>query len=137
MTCVAFRAVEGGSVPRIRWIRGLGADPGHWWPAPAMVISSTARPAGQEAVEVVTVPAVIATGTAQWSMARQRALRDGTEGPSMCATPWPSPPWEGILVSAVPWIWMTDSGCGAGQLSSSVAESGPIAAKTEVRQASV
>jgi len=61
----AFRAVDGGSVPRIRWIRGLGADPGHWWPAPAMVISSTVRPAGQEAVEVVTVPAVVATGTAQ------------------------------------------------------------------------
>ena len=44
-----------------------------------MVISSTARPAGQEAVEVMTVPAVLAAGAAQWSTARQRALMDGIE----------------------------------------------------------
>jgi len=68
MTRVAFRAVDGGSVCRSRWASRSGAAPGHWWPAPAMVISSTVRPAGQSAVEVVTTPAVVMTGAAQWSM---------------------------------------------------------------------
>jgi hypothetical protein len=65
--------------------------PAHWWPAPAMVISSTVRPAGQADVEVLTVPAVVMTGVAQWSMPRHRALRAGTAGPSTCPGPSPSP----------------------------------------------
>jgi hypothetical protein len=42
-----------------------------------------------------------------------------------------------MFLSAVPWMWMTDSGAGAGQPPSSVAESGPMAAKIVVWQASV
>ena len=49
-------------------------------------------------------------------------------------------PWRAVLAdqqSAVPWMRMTDVGCGAVQASSScMAESGPIAAKIEVLQAS-
>jgi hypothetical protein len=58
MTCVAFRAVDGGSVCRSRWASGLGVAPGHWCLAPAIVISSTARPPGQAADDVVTTQAV-------------------------------------------------------------------------------
>jgi hypothetical protein len=48
--------------------------PGHWWPAPVTLMSSTVRPAGQLAAEVVATPAVLVTGAAQWSMPRQVAL---------------------------------------------------------------
>jgi hypothetical protein len=57
-----------------------------------MVISSTARPAGQVAADVVITPAVLMTGAAQWSMRRQEALTAGMAGPSMWATPLPWPP---------------------------------------------
>jgi hypothetical protein len=33
----------------------MGLPPGHWWPAPAIVMSSTARPSAQVAIEVVIV----------------------------------------------------------------------------------
>src|ERR1019366_4939613 len=84
--------VDGGSVCRSFWASTLGVAPGHWWPAPAMVTSSTVRPSGQLAAEVVTTPAVLITGAAQWPVPRQEALRAGMAGPSMCARPSPRPP---------------------------------------------
>jgi hypothetical protein len=101
-----------------------------------MVTSSTARPCGHAATEVVTVPATVTDGCPQWSVARQVATRSGTGGPSMCAVPSPVPPWYGMRVSAVPWTWMTETGAGSGHEPSSVAESGPMAAKAFVSQAS-
>ena len=65
MTWVAFSALDGGSVCRRICASRSGAAPGHWCPAPAMVMSSTVRPSGHLAVEVVTVPAVEIAGAAQ------------------------------------------------------------------------
>src|SRR5438132_3812256 len=59
MVLVASRAVDGGSRPSARWITGRLTAPGHWWPAPAMVTSSTALPCGQSASDVVTGPATV------------------------------------------------------------------------------
>jgi hypothetical protein len=52
-----------------------------------IVISSTARPPGHRAADVVTTPAVRIDGAAQWSIDRQVAFRIGIAGPSMCAKP--------------------------------------------------
>jgi hypothetical protein len=77
MTWVASSAVDGGSVPKIRCASGFDVAPGHWWPTPAMVMSSTARPEGQLATEVVTVPAVVIAGDAQRTMhATARGLEE-------------------------------------------------------------
>ena len=64
-SCVTSRAVDGGSVCSSRCASQFGAAPGHWWPTPGIVMSSTARPAGQLAMDVLTVPAVVMAGPAQ------------------------------------------------------------------------
>src|ERR1700719_554110 len=61
-------------------------------------MSSTVRPTGQRAVEVVTTPAVLTTGAAQWSMWRQETLSAGIAGPSMCAMPSPGRRCRDVVV---------------------------------------
>src|SRR5579883_2151415 len=100
-----------------------------------MVMSSTERPSGHAAVDVATTPLTLLVGGAQSSVARQMAITDGTAGPSMCAKPSPRPPLYGMLRSAVPWMWMTEIGAGAGHGPRRVAESGPMAANSLVSQA--
>ena len=81
MTWVALRAVEGGSRYRIGWASGLGVAPGHWWPAPAIVSSSTVWPAGQTAAETVTAPVILITGAAQVGATLADDSRQGTQIP--------------------------------------------------------
>src|SRR3712207_5402241 len=83
MVDVAFRAVDGGSRCRMRCATGAGRDPGHWWPAPATVMSSTARPSGHVATDVVTGPDLVSVGAEQEFVRRQVSISDGTEGPSI------------------------------------------------------
>ena len=99
------------------------------------MISSTVRPDGQAAIDVVTWPAVVIAGGAQCSIWRQVALSAGMPGPSKIGARAERPLY-GIMGSAVPWIWMIETGAGLWQVPISVAESGPIAAKIVVRQAS-
>src|SRR6185503_14619199 len=67
---VASNADDGGSSPRARSATVRGGAPGHWCPAPAIVISSTARPSGQPATEVVTGSSTRLTAGAQPSARR-------------------------------------------------------------------
>ena len=70
------------------------ANDGHSCPPPSTVISTTLRPSGQSAVDVVDR----AVGGDRrrrriWSTLRQKAFRSGTDGPpSGVATPEPGPP---------------------------------------------
>src|SRR6185437_3767848 len=109
-----------------------------------MVTSSTARLSGQVAVEIVTAPEVLLAGDEHWSMLRQRAISCGIGGPVVSAG-WgpvpplsrrPGPPLYGKVLSAVPWIWITETGAGDGQSPRRSVESGPMAAKMSVSQAS-
>src|SRR5262245_27095771 len=136
MVAVASSAVDAASAPRIRCSLDGCGPPGHWWPAPAMVTSSMARPSGQAAVTVLTGPAVVTEGGSHRSTPCQAATTSTTAGALIFATPSPWPPLYGMLWSAVPWMWMTETGDGDGHGPSMVAESGPIAANTAVSQAS-
>src|SRR5438477_11713551 len=113
MVSVADSAVDGGSSPSTRCTTGLLTPPGHWCPAPAIVTSPTARPCGHDATEEVTGGASVTAGAGQPSTRRQAATTSATAGPSMWPGPSPGPPSYGMLWSAVPWMWMTDTGAGA------------------------
>src|SRR5271165_5205627 len=129
MIWVAFSACDVGS-PRSRAV----VPPAHpCWP-PSMVINTTLRLRAHAAVDVVTGALVAMSGGPQWSTLRQNALTAAIDGPSTKLAPWP--PLYGTSRSAVPWMWITDVGCGAVQPSSWVAESGPMAAKMPLLQAS-
>src|ERR1700739_1139909 len=98
-----------------------------------MVMSTTLRLSAHPAVDVVIRSVVVAAGSPHRSTLRQNALTSGTDGPLM--TLKPCPPLYGTSGSAVPWMCMTDVGCGDRHGSSCVAASGPIAAKTPVLHA--
>src|SRR6266540_3156979 len=87
MVSVASSAVDGRSSCSARAIAGFGPGwPGHWCPAPAMVINSTLRPSGQFATDVVTGPALLTEGRAQ------RSILTGPAAPAPPLSRLPMPP---------------------------------------------
>src|SRR6202035_314612 len=129
MTWVAFSACDVGSAPSRAVL-----PPGHPCRPPSMVINTTLRLSAHAAVDVVTGALVVTSVRPQWSTLRQNALTSAIDGPLTKLAP--CPPLYGTSRSAVPWMWITDVGCGAAQASSWVAESGPMAAKMPLLQAS-
>src|ERR1700759_1515689 len=113
MVWVAFSVCDVGS----RLSKNV-SPPGHWCLPPSMVISSTLRLSAHAAVDVVTGALVVTLGGPHWSTLRQNALTSGTGGPLTALMTLP--PLKGTSLSAVPWMWITDVGCGAGQGSSMV-----------------
>src|SRR5690349_21229973 len=109
-----------------------------------MLISSTVRPSGQAAIDLVTGPSTVSAGAAQEAAERHAAIMSGTAGPSMRigtrpAPPLsrsPGPPAHGTLPSAVPWTCRTATGAGCGQSPMTVPATGAIAEKTVLSQAS-
>ena len=108
--------------------------PGHEWPAPAIVTSSTAVPSTQSRHRsVVTSPAtstvVVPVHPATPANLATPSRTGGYDGGSRCKDFVGSPPANGTLPSASPWTCRSETGCDSAQPSNtSVAATGAIAA---------